>query len=145
MHQVEKASAPRRRLAATLLLSASLAFCATATAQQKLAPRLGGYPTKPVRVLVGSPAGSGSDLMMRAVALRLTERWGQQVTALVKLRPGERASEASLLDEAAAHLAAYKLPKAFVFVDELVRAPSGKADYRWARATALARLGETPA
>jgi len=27
-----------------------------------------------------------------------------------------------------------------VFVDELVRAPSGKADYRWARERALAAL-----
>ena len=41
---------------------------------------------------------------------------------------------------ASAHVAAYKLPKLFVFVDEIVRSPSGKADYRWAKATALARL-----
>jgi tripartite-type tricarboxylate transporter receptor subunit TctC len=37
------------------------------------------YPRKPVRVLVGSPAGSGSDVMMRAIAVRLTDRWGQSV------------------------------------------------------------------
>lgn len=85
MHQTEKASMPRRRLAATLLLGASVAFCSTAGAQQPAA-RPGGYPTKPVRVLVGSPAGSGSDLMMRSVALRLTERWGQSV--IVDNRPG---------------------------------------------------------
>ena len=33
-------------------------------------------------------------------------------------------------------------PKAFVFVDEVVRSPAGKADYRWAKETVLAQLGE---
>jgi tripartite-type tricarboxylate transporter receptor subunit TctC len=79
-------SARRRKLGAVLLIAVSTAFCAAAAAQQKPGPRPGGYPTKPVRVLVGSPAGSGSDLMMRAVALRLTERWGQSV--IVDNRPG---------------------------------------------------------
>jgi acyl-CoA synthetase (AMP-forming)/AMP-acid ligase II len=37
---------------------------------------------------------------------------------------------------AATRLARYKLPKAFVFVDEVVRSPSGKPDYRWAREVA---------
>ena len=46
----------------------------------------GGYPVKPVRVLVGSPAGSGSDVMMRSVAQKLTERLGQSV--IVDNRPG---------------------------------------------------------
>jgi tripartite-type tricarboxylate transporter receptor subunit TctC len=50
-------------------------FIGAAAAQQKPA----GYPTKPVRVLVGSPAGSGSDVMTRAVAQKLSERLGQSV------------------------------------------------------------------
>ena len=33
-------------------------------------------------------------------------------------------------------LAAYKAPKVVVFVDEIVRSPAGKADYRWARGVA---------
>ena len=41
-----------------------------------------------------------------------------------------------LLEVAARHIARYKLPKAIVFVDEIVRSPSGKADYRWARQVA---------
>jgi fatty-acyl-CoA synthase len=69
------------------------------------------------------------------------ERWGQQVTALVRLREGARGDEASLKSVAGEHVAHYKLPKAFVFVDELVRAPSGKADYRWAKQRALEALG----
>jgi fatty-acyl-CoA synthase len=68
------------------------------------------------------------------------ERWGNQVTALVRMRDGEPADQASILEVAQQHIARYKAPKAFVFVDELVRAPSGKADYRWAKETALAAL-----
>jgi fatty-acyl-CoA synthase len=71
-----------------------------------------------------------------------SERWGQQVTALVRLRDGARPSEDELRAAAAEHVAAYKLPKVFVFVDELVRAPSGKADYRWAKAHAGDVLGK---
>ena len=48
----------------------------------------------------------------------------------VEARDGNRAT---LLDECAKHIARYKLPKAFVFVDTVVRSPAGKADYRWAR------------
>ncbi|MFI5318627.1 MAG: hypothetical protein ACHQ6V_03540 [Myxococcota bacterium] len=69
------------------------------------------------------------------------ERFGQQVTALVALRAGTSASEEELRTACEAHLARYKLPRAFVFVDEIVRAPSGKADYRWAKRVALERLG----
>ena len=47
------------------------------------------------------------------------------------------ADEASLLAEAERHIARYKLPKAFVFVDEIVRSPCGKADYRWAKQIAM--------
>ncbi len=69
------------------------------------------------------------------------ERFGQQVTAVVQLRPGQRASEEELRACCEAHIARYKLPRAFVFTDEVQRAPSGKADYRWARAVAEAALG----
>ncbi len=37
------------------------------------------YPIKPVRVLVGAPAGSGSDVIMRIVSVKLGERWGRSV------------------------------------------------------------------
>jgi fatty-acyl-CoA synthase len=69
-----------------------------------------------------------------------SERWGQQVTAIVKLREGEHPTEEALRETARAHIAPFKLPKVFLFVDEIVRSPSGKADYRWAKATALAKL-----
>jgi acyl-CoA synthetase (AMP-forming)/AMP-acid ligase II len=67
---------------------------------------------------------------------RPSEQWGNEVVAIVQLRegvePGEKI-EAELLEEAAKHIARYKLPKQFVFVDTVVRSPSGKADYRWAK------------
>ena len=70
------------------------------------------------------------------VAGRPSERWGNEVVAIVRTREGYDVDEASLLAEAERHVARYKLPKAFVFVPEIVRSPSGKADYRWAKQTA---------
>ena len=70
---------------------------------------------------------------------RPSDRWGQEVVALVKLREGSEASKEELLAECARHVARYKLPKALLFLDEIERSPSGKADYRWAQAQALAR------
>jgi acyl-CoA synthetase (AMP-forming)/AMP-acid ligase II len=70
------------------------------------------------------------------VAGRPSERWGSEVVAVVQLRQGCERDEDALLDAAAERISRYKLPKAFVFVDEVVRSPSGKPDYRWARAIA---------
>jgi acyl-CoA synthetase (AMP-forming)/AMP-acid ligase II len=67
------------------------------------------------------------------VAGRPSERWGQEVVAIVQLRSGASAGEGELLAEAQKHVARYKLPKAFVFCAKIQRSPSGKADYRWAR------------
>ncbi len=41
--------------------------------------------------------------------------------------------EQERIEACAAHLALYKLPKAILFRDDIVRSPSGKADYRWAK------------
>ena len=75
--------------AASCLLVLAAVLPAAAVAQ-KAAPGPGGYPTKPIRVLVGSPAGSGSDVMMRAVSQRMSERFGQSV--IVDNRPGATGS-----------------------------------------------------
>lgn len=66
------------------------------------------------------------------VAGRPSERWGKEVVAVVRIRDGHEAGDDDLLAEAARHIARYKLPKQIVRVDEIVRSPSGKADYRWA-------------
>jgi acyl-CoA synthetase (AMP-forming)/AMP-acid ligase II len=61
-------------------------------------------------------------------------RWGQQVTAVVSLGPG---AVAPTVDELRAHcasqLADYKIPRAVVVAPEIVRSPSGKPDYAWAK------------
>jgi acyl-CoA synthetase (AMP-forming)/AMP-acid ligase II len=66
------------------------------------------------------------------------ERWGQRVAALVQARAGRRPT----LDALAAHcrtkVAAYKVPRELHLVDEMVRSPSGKADYPWAKKLAEA-------
>ena len=69
---------------------------------------------------------------------RPSERWGNEVVAIVRLRPGADVGERELLGECEKHIARYKLPKAFLFRDEIVRSPSGKADYRWAKEQASA-------
>lgn len=71
------------------------------------------------------------------VAGRPSARWGSEVVAIIRLVDGASADEQALLAEAERHVARYKLPKAFVFVDAIQRSPAGKADYRWASATAL--------
>jgi len=72
------------------------------------------------------------------VAGRPSERWGNEVVAVVRIRDGHDVDDAALLAEAERHIARYKLPKAFVRVDEIVRSPSGKADYRWAKQVVVA-------
>ncbi|MGO9227128.1 acyl-CoA synthetase [Mycobacterium sp.] len=67
------------------------------------------------------------------VAGRPSERWGQEVVAVVALAEGARADADELVAHAAQSLARYKLPKAIVFRSVIERSPSGKADYRWAR------------
>jgi fatty-acyl-CoA synthase len=64
---------------------------------------------------------------------RPSERWGQEVVAVVQLRDDAAgATDDELRAAAAPHIARYKLPKAFVRVDRIERSPSGKPDYRWA-------------
>ena len=67
---------------------------------------------------------------------RPSERWGNEVVAVVKFADGASATDEELLTEAARHVARYKLPKAIVRRDEIQRSPAGKADYRWAKAQA---------
>ncbi len=64
---------------------------------------------------------------------RPSPRWGEEVVAIVALRPGSDVSDDELRAVAGEHLARYKLPRAVLRVDQVLRAPSGKADYRWAR------------
>lgn len=65
---------------------------------------------------------------------RPSERWGQEVVALVTLSAGAAATAEELSAHASKFVARYKLPKSYRFLPAIQRSPSGKADYRWARA-----------
>jgi fatty-acyl-CoA synthase len=71
------------------------------------------------------------------VAGRPSERWGQEVVAVVALTDGAAVDADALITHAANSIARYKLPKAVVFRSAIQRSPAGKADYRWAREQAL--------
>ena len=72
------------------------------------------------------------------------ERFGQAVTAVVSRDVAPDRSGAAVVDEATiiaevkGQLAGYKAPKRVVFVDEVPRAPNGKADYPAAKGYASA-------
>lgn len=44
------------------------------------------YPVKPIRIVVPSSPGGGTDILARQLSVKLTERWGQQV--IIDNRPG---------------------------------------------------------
>ncbi len=71
------------------------------------------------------------DVTDALVVGRPSERWGEEVVALVQLRSG--AAPESLPDHCGTHLAGFKVPKEFIVVDHVRRLGNGKADYRWAK------------
>jgi acyl-CoA synthetase (AMP-forming)/AMP-acid ligase II len=89
------------------------------------------------RAIAGHPAVADVTVIGRP-----SERWGQEVVAVVQLAEGESATAESIVEHASAHIARYKLPKDVVFVPLIQRSPSGKADYRWAAEQALAATAD---
>jgi len=60
----------------TILLAAACAAtlaCAVLQAAELV------YPTKPIRIIIPTAPGGGSDVMVRVLAQRYTDAWGQQV------------------------------------------------------------------
>lgn len=68
----------KRRFAPTAAAIAALLVSIAAHAQD--------FPVKPVRIVVPSSPGGGTDILARQLSAKLTERWGQQV--LIDNRPG---------------------------------------------------------
>ncbi len=71
------------------------------------------------------------------------DRFGNAVVAVVSRTPGSTVTAEELSSEMRKSLAAYKCPKHVVFVDSVYRSPSGKADYKITRETAMSALGIT--
>jgi acyl-CoA synthetase (AMP-forming)/AMP-acid ligase II len=95
------------------------------------------YPEEVEQALKSHP-----DVYDALVAGVPDERWGSRVAAVLELREGATALD---LDAVQAHcrtrLAGYKIPRALVITDRIQRSPSGKADYRWAKAVAAKAAG----
>jgi 3-oxocholest-4-en-26-oate---CoA ligase len=68
-------------------------------------------------------------------------RWGHRVTAVVAPEGDPGPTADALVAYVAGRLADYKKPRAIVFVPEIKRSPSGKADLRWAQAAAASDDG----
>jgi tripartite-type tricarboxylate transporter receptor subunit TctC len=62
----------------TLLILAALGTATGALAQ--------GYPSKPIRIVVGFPPGGGNDIIARMVGAKMQESWGQPV--VIENKPG---------------------------------------------------------
>jgi 3-oxocholest-4-en-26-oate---CoA ligase len=93
------------------------------------------YPEEVEGVLKAHP------LVADAVVVgKRSQRWGEQVAAAVQpFDPAEPPDLDDLASFCRSHLAGYKVPRHVVFVDEVIRSSSGKADFGWAR-----RMVEVP-
>jgi acyl-CoA synthetase (AMP-forming)/AMP-acid ligase II len=96
------------------------------------------HPEEVEGVLHGHP--SVADVLVVGVP---DERWGSAVTAVVQPAPGTAPTLDELVAHCKQHLSGYKAPKHLVLVDEVVRSPAGKADYRWAADTAAKAVADT--
>lgn len=76
-HAAKAAPVQGRRLALGVLAALSVALVLPAQAQD--------FPSKPVRILVGSAPGGGLDAFSRVIAQKLQEMWGQPVVVENKL------------------------------------------------------------
>jgi acyl-CoA synthetase (AMP-forming)/AMP-acid ligase II len=85
------------------------------------------FPEEVESVLRGQP-----DVYDVVVVGAPDERWGERVVALVQPTSGASVSPDDLRTFCRASLAGYKVPKEVLLVEQVVRSPSGKADYRWA-------------
>jgi acyl-CoA synthetase (AMP-forming)/AMP-acid ligase II len=63
-------------------------------------------------------------------------RWGEQVSAVVELRPGATVTLEDIQHHCRTKIAGYKVPRRLRTVERIVRSPSGKPDYRWAKQVA---------
>ena len=61
------------------------------------------------------------------------EKWGQRVAAVIQPREGMSVNSDDLLSFCRTKVAGYKVPREYFSVETVLRHPSGKPDYRWAK------------
>ncbi len=93
------------------------------------------YPEEVERVLKAHP-----DVYDAVVVGVPDERWGERVTAVVQPRPGATPTLEELDRHTREHVAGYKAPREIHLVDRVLRQPSGKPDYPWAKAVATGAM-----
>jgi len=65
------------------------------------------------------------------------DRFGERVTAVLSYKEGEdHPSDAQMTEWMHGRIAGYKIPRTIIAVPVVQRAANGKADYKWAKATA---------
>ena len=89
------------------------------------------FPEEVEQVLVSHP--SVYDVLVVGVE---DARWGQKVAAVLAPVGGSDVTAEELEAHCREKLAGYKVPRAWTFVEQVQRSPSGKADYGWARTVA---------
>src|SRR5262245_30749324 len=67
------------------IIGGALALACLGTQAQAADPAAT-FPNRPVRIVLPTTAGSGVDITVRAIALKLSEAWGQPL--VVDNRPG---------------------------------------------------------
>jgi acyl-CoA synthetase (AMP-forming)/AMP-acid ligase II len=92
------------------------------------------YPEEVEAALKGHP-----DVFDALVVGVPDPRFGQHVAAVVQPREGARPALADLDAFVRTQIAGYKVPRSLWLVDEVMRSPAGKPDYRWAKDQTEAR------
>lgn len=83
------------------------------------------------------------DVADALVVGRPSERFGQEVVAVVSPRPGAEVDPVSIREFVASAIARFKAPRAVVVCPAIQRHANGKADYRWAQAVAASAVPVT--
>jgi acyl-CoA synthetase (AMP-forming)/AMP-acid ligase II len=73
------------------------------------------------------------DIADALVVGRPSERWGEELVALIQPRDVAHPVDDQLRVRCAAQLAGFKVPKQFIIVEQVHRLGNGKADYSWAK------------
>jgi fatty-acyl-CoA synthase len=83
------------------------------------------------------------DVADALVVGRPSDRFGQEVVAVVAAREGATVDPAELREFVAADIARFKAPRAVALRDHVQRHANGKADYRWAQEVAAGAVDAT--